>query len=804
MEDIPLEIEVESCSSCGEAMDVSTLPPYTNVQCPNCGELSHVKCQIGAYEILRRQGSGGMSLVFAARDKTLGRKVAIKLLNEDYSRDAKRIEEFEKEAKITASISHPNVVRVYTVGQAFNRYYIAMELVVGDSLEQLMQKDGKLSEEMVTRLAIEIVEGLKAAHLEGLIHRDMKPGNILIDGNGHAKIVDFGLALMTSGGKAVADEIWATPYYVPPETLELREEDLRSDIYALGATLYHALSGKAPFTTETRSTTELLKIKTSVARLSKVTTDVSPFLSEVIDKAMAFDENERFQSYDEFLAALRQVEMYFRTGNEPEELSEPTQSRRVQRERKSSNPLIIAAVVVAAIIIAVVVMTTETTFQKVVQSLEDDLEVVESVEDPAVNDEAMRVLIAAELRNAQTFLTQGKYMLAHERYLQLAKNKSVESETMYWTGMRSAISAWLGGESQNARDALREILKIQAKSETEQLSPVDKKLKKAMEQLLALKSIQLDQVSQLNDDLDIMILFASALKEWDQGLWQDAEILFLALKQANTDSDQAGLEYYQQMCDAYLSDLKLLSPLRKGFEPKTVDEAKKALVEVLTARNDLKTKGRAPFNTLQWQRQINAAMQQIERKAERAIAAQIEQLERNKQQWRAAKRNSLIALEQHDFHSVIRELKNVSAINAEDKLWRKNILYLVENVAALYKSTTAALDGKSADFVVRRLDGMVEYEKLLGAKREGLLVEAKNKEKLLVWRDLSPYTMIAIHKKISISQLSDDEKFQRREQLVAYTYLTGLNSKARVGAEILSEDNPAFAERWRECMEVVN
>ena len=167
MEDTPLEIEVESCSACGEMMDVSTLPPYTNVQCPSCGEHSHVKCQVGAYEIIRRQGLGGMSLVFAARDKTLGRKVAIKLLNEDYSRDAKRIEDFEKEAKITALISHPNVVRVYTVGQAYKRYYIAMELVEGDSLEQLMQKEGKLCEEMITRLAIKIVEGLKAAHAEG-------------------------------------------------------------------------------------------------------------------------------------------------------------------------------------------------------------------------------------------------------------------------------------------------------------------------------------------------------------------------------------------------------------------------------------------------------------------------------------------------------------------------------------------------------------------------------------------------------------------------------------------------------------
>jgi len=803
MEDFPLEVEVENCSSCGEVMDVSSFPPYTNVQCPSCGELSHVKCQIGAYKIIRRQGIGGMSLVFAARDHTLGRKVAIKLLNEDYSRDTKRIEEFEKEAKITALISHPNVVRVYTVGQAFNRYYIAMELVDGDSLEQLMQKEGKLCEDMITRLAIEIVEGLKAAHTEGLIHRDMKPGNVLIDSNGHAKIVDFGLALMTSGGKAIADEIWATPYYVPPETLELREEDLRSDIYALGASLYHALSGKAPFTTETRSTTELLKIKTNVPRLGKVTSDVSPFLSVVIDKAMAFDADDRFQSYDEFLTALRQVEMYFRTGNEPEELSEPTKLRSDQRQRINLYVLIAVTVVITALIIGgVTMMTTGRTPEKVKTPAVVD---VEPAEDPEMEDEeAMHVLIAAELRNAQTLLTQGKYMSAHECYLKIAKNKAVESETMHWAGMRSAISAWLGGESQNARETLSEILKLQTQSGSEELSKVDKKLQIAMGRLLELKSIQLEQVNEINDDLDIMILFASALKEWDQGEWQNAEVLFLAFKQTKTDSDQAGLEYYKQMSDTYLADLKLLSSLKKGFDPKTVEQAKEDLMVVLSVRNDLKTKGRALDNTIEWQRQINVKIKQIQADKQRAASAIKEQGENAEKDWRMAKRKTHRALEQHDFERVVKELKKVNAISEDDKAWRSSILYLTENAEALYKSTSDALEGISANFVVRRLDGMVEYEKLLGAKPEGLLVEAGGREKLLPWRDLSPYTMIDLHKRISVIKLSEDEKTRRREQLICYTWLTGLEDKARSGAENLADASPNFSKRWKACMESVN
>jgi len=148
-------------------------------------------------------------------------------------------------------------------------------------------------------------------------------------------------------------------------------------------------------------------------------------------------------------------------------------------------------------------------------------------------------------------------------------------------------------------------------------------------------------------------------------------------------------------------------------------------------------------------------------------------------------------------------LKKSMRLNEDDKAWRSSILYLTENAVALYKSTFDALEGKSANFVVKRLDGMVGYRKLSGAKPEGLLVVSSHGEMLLPWRDLSPDTMIALHKKISISQLSEVEKNQRREQLISYTWLCGFETKARIGAEILSEVSPLFSKRWKACMEAV-
>ena len=226
-------------------MDVSAVAPFSNVECPNCGKHTRVKREFGPYTLVRRHAIGGMSMVFVAHDNTLDREVALKILSEEFSADERRIAAFEEEARITASFSHPNVVRVLTTGRAFDRFYIAMELVPGGHFEHQIRERGKIPEIEMLPLAIEVAQGLKAAHAAGLIHRDVKPGNILLDAEGHAKLVDFGLALVTQGGKAQATELWATPYYVPPETVEGHAEDFRSDIYAFGATLYHALCREA-------------------------------------------------------------------------------------------------------------------------------------------------------------------------------------------------------------------------------------------------------------------------------------------------------------------------------------------------------------------------------------------------------------------------------------------------------------------------------------------------------------------------------------------------------------------------------
>ena len=161
-------------------MDVTDVGPYSRVRCPECGEEVRVKTEMGSYRLVRRIAFGGMSVVFVARDLTLDREIAVKVLSEEFSADEKREAQFRSEARLTATVSHPNVVRVYTVGRAFGRFFIAMELVSGQSLDERMSAHGALPEDAVIRLALQVVDGLRAAKGAGLIHRDIKPKNIMI------------------------------------------------------------------------------------------------------------------------------------------------------------------------------------------------------------------------------------------------------------------------------------------------------------------------------------------------------------------------------------------------------------------------------------------------------------------------------------------------------------------------------------------------------------------------------------------------------------------------------------------------
>lgn len=305
-----------NCPECGQAMDISLLPPYSNAVCPGCQALTRVKTSMGPYRITGKLGKGGMSVVFRAQDSVLGREVALKVLNDTYAGDAVRSERFEREAQVMARVSHENLVKIYAVGRDQGLFYIAMELVEGNGLDALISAEERVPEDRVLRLTLDIAHGLDAAWNAGLMHRDIKPANVLQAPDGVAKIVDFGLSLLQSETDAER-EIWVTPYYAAPETLLRGEEDFRTDMYALGATMYHMLVGAPPRVDASQSSDVLLETKKNLPPLDQVVNDISPMTCFIVDKLMAFNKEDRFSSYPELMDAVEQaLEEYTRAMQE--------------------------------------------------------------------------------------------------------------------------------------------------------------------------------------------------------------------------------------------------------------------------------------------------------------------------------------------------------------------------------------------------------------------------------------------------------------------------------------------------------
>lgn len=303
MEEAPAQI-LETCSSCGAYMDVSAEEPFALVHCPSCGTATRVRRDFAHFLIQDMLGEGGQGRVYKGLDKKLDRQVAIKVMRREFSDDRDFVRQFESEARITASLNHPNIVKVFSFGSDRGLLYIAMELVDKASLETLIEHHAKVPEVQVLDVGIQIAKGLKAGLEKGLLHRDLKPGNILFSDAHTPKLVDFGLAILIEKQSEETGDVWATPYYVPPEKLEGAKEDFRSDMYSLAATLFHALTGRPPFLAETNSMSELRKIKSKPVHLNSFAPELSTPTAFCIDRALSVSPDKRYASYDEFIDHL--------------------------------------------------------------------------------------------------------------------------------------------------------------------------------------------------------------------------------------------------------------------------------------------------------------------------------------------------------------------------------------------------------------------------------------------------------------------------------------------------------------------
>lgn len=295
---------IENCPSCGGAINVTDELPFAQIYCPHCGEGMRARKMFNNFELVELLGEGGMGSVFKAYDHTLHRMVALKLLKREMSANEDERRKLEQEARITASVNHPHVVRVYAFGEAAGQFYLAMELVEKGTLDGLMAIQTRVPEAQVLEIGVQIAQGLEAAAEKGLIHRDVKPGNILFADAHTTKIVDFGLARVLEDEAEARGEIWGTPYYIAPERLNYEPEDFRSDIYSLGGTLFHAIAGRPPFEAENAGLVALKQLKSQRVSLEAFAPDVAPETAYVINRMLEKNPDARYASYAELVEDL--------------------------------------------------------------------------------------------------------------------------------------------------------------------------------------------------------------------------------------------------------------------------------------------------------------------------------------------------------------------------------------------------------------------------------------------------------------------------------------------------------------------
>ena len=260
------------------------------------------------YEILEKIGNGGMATVYKARCHVLNRNVAVKVLKEEFTTDAEFVKRFNIEAQAAASLSHPNIVSIYDVGNEGEIYYIVMELIQGKTLKEIITDDGILPWKWTVNIAIQIASALEVAHRNNIVHRDIKPHNIIITENGTAKVTDFGIAKAVSNSTITSfGATIGSVHYFSPEHARGGYTDAKSDLYSLGVVMYEMLTGKVPFDADTPVSVALKHMQETPEEPKKLNSTIPESVNKIIIKAMQKDPNLRYSSATEMLVDLREA-----------------------------------------------------------------------------------------------------------------------------------------------------------------------------------------------------------------------------------------------------------------------------------------------------------------------------------------------------------------------------------------------------------------------------------------------------------------------------------------------------------------
>lgn len=808
-ESTPQSPIVNQCPDCSQSIDVTALTPYAKIVCPSCGSSVRVRTIMGKYHITGELGAGGMSQVFRAMDMHLQREVALKILHQSLSRDSALTAMFEREAKLTASILHPNVVKVYTVGQDQGYFFIAMELVDATSLEGIIAKEGALDETKVLQIAHDVTKGLKAAHDEDLIHRDIKPGNMLVTPDGTSKLVDFGLAVQ-QGGEDESEDLWATPFYVPPEKLEGEMDTYLGDIYSLGATLYHALAGKPPFEANTSSLDELKVIKKETVDLKAEAPETSRATLKLIEGMMAYSAQDRPKSYDEILGQIEDIER------------KQFGIRRKRGSRKGSRSFRIMVVGIFSALTAVVA--------GIYIQLQND-QPVQQPGDLGIGD-GERVISAGDNSNTERFLegrvliSEGKFVKAERIFDELVRETTPSPTTRMWTHYFGGLSKLFLGKEEEARDMFGSIQAVapqevgKGAGGTDTATSVLLELSEVMSQPLPVFE---ENVSFQSDTVGIAGILAVGLKNWQAGQFESGLRL---LEQFAGGAPPGGYEWIgdlQGQIAGFKADWKRLQSAPNPSRGNSAEFGSQR-VELQSILDSAKTRGAFPeliskriSRIEQMQFAIAQEKAEAEERAKIAAAAKERAEEKMPTGEPEPEPGDLSAAEQEEQSAVLAILSGLSDVSetllfsgAKAKIqayeattpageaWRDDLVYGFEKADLFLENLAGNLNAASYEGIVRRREGVPLDAKITRADPSVFIVDlgfGPNEVEVGAFA-LDWLLEVALETFPEPSAASIGEW----ESLVFFAIATGQTAEAMKLAERITSIDADFDARWERLM----
>lgn len=516
-----------TCPVCQQQLDVTDQQPFEVVPCPKCGEKLLVPMQLGNYRLLSIVGDGGMGTVYKAVDLSLGRQVAVKLLRKDLAQDPRFVQIFHREARAAASLNHHNIATLYSTGVQDGQYYLVMELVDGESLDDRITKRKRIPEAEALDIGIQVASGLRHAYQRGLIHRDIKPGNILFAEDGTPKIVDFGLAEFHTDQdvkKPEQEGIWGTPYYIAPEKVAGEKEDFRSDIYSLGGTLFHALAGRAPFEANTATDVVLKHLNSPALSLKTFAPDIRDETAQTVGRMLRKNRAERYSSYDVLIRDLEKAkENLIKLG--VHRVSEDTKKAVRKSVRRG---VVIVTVVIVLIVACVIGLWTQR------DQIFPKQEEAPSPEELAAVDTAPRFPPAKWAApwvwvSATSSLNQGNYAAAVAKYRQVLSKMDEADSFRPYVLLQIGVSAMLGGSTSNAIAAYSSLIPTNAEPLTAASMIAPEEVPTAIAQVMtdqAKPEVLVSKLSSFPDHAGVLARFHLAAWSLVHGQFADAQKFF--------------------------------------------------------------------------------------------------------------------------------------------------------------------------------------------------------------------------------------------------------------------------------------